>query len=54
MVRIRIPLVPHKYELVYVHNSSMKCGIIIFFSYREGKMGEGKIKLIAQHHKDHL
>lgn len=37
MVLIRIPLVPHKYELIYAHNSSMKYGNIIFFSLGKGK-----------------
>lgn len=37
MLLIRIPLVPHKYELIYAHKSSMKYGNVIFFSLEKGK-----------------
>lgn len=37
MVVISILLVPHKYELIYAHNSSMKHGNILFFSFEKGK-----------------
>lgn len=43
MVLIRIPLVPHKYELIYAHNSSMKYGTIIFFSLEKGKWAKERI-----------
>lgn len=46
MVLIRIPSVPHKYELIYAHNSSVRYGNIILFC-SEKENGPRKDQMIC-------